>query len=386
MGRKKKYDSRLFCVTIFLVALGLIMVTSASLIMAQEQFSSPFFFLHRHAVRVALGLLVLLLFSWIPYRVYQRVAIPMLTVSIILLIAIFLWGREVRGANRWLPMFNIVIQPVEIAKFSLLIFMSAKIAQWKERVKDFKSGFVPLMSAPIIIALLLAKQPNISNAIFVILFSFVMLFVGGCRLRHLSAFALSVFAAAVPFLYKMPHIQDRWSTFLNPGADPQGVGWHMEQSLIAFGSGFILGCGPGRGHQKYSFLPDAHTDFIYSIIGEELGALGAIAVLILFFFIFRRAIHIARKSSHPFGYLLAVGIGTMIFTTAMINISMTLGIIPVAGLPLPLISYGGSSLVTSMAAIGILLNISSGGMGKAVTSKRLARSKTSRPLYAKAVR
>ncbi|HSG27929.1 MAG TPA: FtsW/RodA/SpoVE family cell cycle protein, partial [Candidatus Krumholzibacterium sp.] len=172
-----------------------------------------------------------------------------------------------------------------------------------------------------------------------------------------------------------PHVRERFSVLLDRTADIHGQGWHVNQSLIAIGSGFLWGAGPGRGHQKFNFLPDAHTDFIYSIIGEEFGLIGTISVLLLFVLLFRRAIRTAKRSPDSFGYLLAIGIGLIIFSTAIINISMTLGILPVAGLPLPFVSYGGSSLVTSMAAMGILLNISSKGRDSAgATGKSHRRS------------
>ncbi|MCK4236612.1 MAG: cell division protein FtsW, partial [Candidatus Krumholzibacteria bacterium] len=364
MSRKAKYDLKLFYIAIFLVVLGLIMVTSATQIIAQERMKSPFGFFQRQALRVALGLCVLLIFMKIPFRIYQRFSVPILLSSVFLLAAIFFWGREIRGANRTLPVFNFMLHPVEAAKLSLVIFLAAKIADWRGRIRNFRRGFLPLAGVAAVMAVMIAMQPNISNASLIIMISFVILFIGGCRLGHLALFGTAITAAAIPVVYRYSHVYGRISALLNRGEDLDGLNWQVQQSLIALGSGFIFGCGPGRGHQKYSFLPDAHTDFIYSIIGEELGAVGTVVVLVLFAFILRRAIRTARRAPNSFGYLLALGIGITIFATAAINIAMTLGILPTAGLPLPFISYGGSSLVASLAAVGILLNISSEGQEK----------------------
>jgi len=380
---KRSYDLNLLCVTLFLVALGLIMVTSASQIVGQERFRSPFFFMQRHAIRVAFGVCVLLFFMKIPYRIYQRFSLPILLVSFFLLAAIFFWGFEVRGANRWLPLFNFMLQPVEIAKLSLVMFLAGKIADLKKHVYEFKKGFLPLAIVSSIMAVLVALQPNFTNAALILILSFAILFVGGCRLHHLAAFGACMVSVAVSVVLKVPSAYGRISAFINGGQDTHGANWQIDQSLIALGSGFIFGCGPGKGHQKYSFLPDAHTDFIYSIIGEELGAVGTVLVLILFALMLRRAIRVARRAPNSFGYLLALGIGMTIFTTASINIAMTLGVIPTAGLPLPFISYGGSSLVTSLAAVGILLNISSEGKEKGPTMKNMPVRTSRRRTFAR---
>jgi cell division protein FtsW len=319
----------------------------------------------------------------IPFGLFQRFSTVILCVSLFLLAATFVWGREIRGASRSLSIFNFMLQPVEIAKLALLIFLASKIAEWKRRIKQFKRGFLPLAAVVVLMASLVALQPNISNACLIVLISFSVLFIGGCRLLHMVPVASCMLAATLPFVYRLAHVHGRIEAFLNRGTDLKGLNWQVEQSLIALGSGFFFGCGPGRGHQKYSFLPDAHTDFIYSIIGEELGAIGAVSVLILFSVILVRALRAARRSPNAFGYLLAVGIGISIFLTATINIAMTLGIIPTAGLPLPFISYGGSSLVTSLAAVGILLNISSQGSKRASVSERVTNPRPGRKVYAR---
>lgn len=386
MKGKHRYDITLFCVILTLVALGLIMVLSASQVIAREQFSSPYFFLQRHAIRVVIGLLVLFVFMKIPYRRYQKMALPLLVVSLVLLAAVFVWGIERRGASRWLQVFNVIFQPVEVAKLALVIFFAAKVTELKNDVRDFRKGFLPLAVPAAAMAVMVVLQPNISNAIIIVVLSFLILFVAGCRLRHLVASGMFLAIAATPFVYRMSHVHARIVAYLNKGQDLHGINWHVNQSLIALGSGFIFGCGPGRGHQKYSFLPDAHTDFIYAIIGEEFGAVGTVIVLVLFTFIFRRALRAARRAPNTFGFILALGIGISIFATASLNIAMTLGIIPTAGLPLPFVSYGGSSLVMSLAGVGILLNISSEGRERVHRVRKTASRRSTRRVFARRVR
>ncbi|MBN2184116.1 MAG: putative lipid II flippase FtsW [Candidatus Krumholzibacteriota bacterium] len=370
MTRKSKYDLTLFCVTLILVALGLIMVFSASNVIGREKFKSSFFFMQNHLIRIAIGLCCLFIFTRIPVWIYKKLSTMLLIAGIILLAALFVFGKNFRGCVRWLHIFWFVFQPVEIAKFTLIIFIASQIAEKKKKITDLKEGFLPIIGVVLLTALLVGLQPNLSNAILIILLSFVLLFIGGCRLIHLLSLGGALVAGAVPVLFSFPHVRERVAVFLNGGGDIQGSGYHINQSLIAIGSGFVFGSGPGNGHQKYHFLPDPHTDFIYSIIGEELGLIGTITVLIFFFVILQRAVRIAKRSQNEFGYMLAIGIGVMIFSTALINISMTLGLVPVAGLPLPFVSYGGTSLVISMSAIGILLNISANGKEPAAARKR----------------
>jgi len=356
-----KYDRKLLFTTIGLVLIGLIMVASASQIIGHDKWSSSFFFVQRHAIRILIGFLALFVFSKIPYTVYRRLSFFIILASFILLAAIFMWGREVRSATRWLPIFKHVFQPVELAKVALVIYLATKIADLGSRIKRFKEGFVPLVSVVVVMALLVALQPNVSNATLIIIVSFVIIFVGGGKLSHITVSMLGLIAAGAPLIYRIGVVQERVHAFIDKSSFAKTTSFQVNQSLIAFGSGFIFGKGPGRGHQKFNFLPDPHTDFIYSIIGEELGIIGTITVLALFAYFLRRALKIARNAPDRFAFLLAYGLGILIFTTAAINISMVLGLIPTAGMPLPFISYGGSSLLASMVSVGILINISSKG-------------------------
>ena len=372
----KSVDLKLLYSTIALVALGLVMVTSASQIIGHERFRSAFVFMQQHAIRIALGSCVLVLLMKVDFKKYQRLAPWLLAVSFVLLIALFLWGTQVRGAKRWLRIYMFNMQPVEFAKLALVIFLSARLADGGFQRDEFKRGFLPLFAVCVTMAAVVALQPNFSNAIFIMLLSFTLFFVGGCRLHHILLSGLGMSLAAIPLLMRVDHIWKRVGVLLGSGG-PE-AGYHVEQSLIALGSGFVAGRGPGASYQKYHFLPDAHTDFIFSIIGEELGFIGTMLVLTLFVFILVRAVRTAERSPNDFGYLLSLGLGLSLFLSAVINMGMTLGIMPVAGLPLPFLSFGGSSLITSLAAVGILLNISGQGMSRPRRTVRVQGKRSSK--------
>jgi cell division protein FtsW len=354
-------DRKMLYAVIVLVALGLVMVTSASQIIAHERFRSAYFFMQQHIVRIALGGCMLLLFMKIDFKRYQRLAPWLLAATFILLIALFIWGIRVRGAIRWLRIYKFNMQPVEIAKLTLIIFLASKLADPRFRIGEFKRGFLPLLVICVAMAIIVALQPNFSNAAFIVGISFMIMFIGGCRLHHIALSGLTLAAVSVPFLWKQEHILTRLNVLLGGSRDTLGARYHIDQSLIAHGVGYIGGRGIGDGLQKFHFLPDAHTDFIYSIIGEEMGLIGTVFVLALFVLILVRAMRNAHRAPNDFGYLLSLGFGLSLFMSAVINMAMTLGIFPVVGLPLPFISFGGTSLVTSLVMVGILLNISSQG-------------------------
>ncbi|MBD3178762.1 MAG: hypothetical protein GF417_03705 [Candidatus Latescibacteria bacterium] len=351
------YD--LLCATLMLATLGMIMVFSATHVIAKEQFGSPYYFIKHGSVHLALGIMVLYICMKVPYRVYRSLAVWGLLIGVLSLVSVLLWGREVRGARRWLSIFNFTIQPVEFVKYSLIIFIADAIARARGSANRLREDFLPVFTVSAIIAVLLVLQPNISNASLIFGITFILLYLGRCRLTHLALSYGVLMVVAVPYLYFQPHVRNRIIGILNSGEYLLTQNWHVQQSLISLGSGFIYGCGPGNGHQKYRFLPDAHTDFIYSIVGEELGLIGTMLVLGIIIFIFYKALMIARSAPDTFGRYLALGIGLIIILTSVVNIAMTTGLIPTVGLPLPFVSYGGTSLLTSMAAVGILLNISS---------------------------
>ena len=358
IAERRTYDLQLVLATVALVVLGLIMIASASQMVRLRAASGPhFYFFYRQLVLAALGLCGMTMLMKVPYRLYRKFSGAMLIASFALLLAVLVIGTKVRGSSRVIYIAKFDFQPVEVAKIALVIFLAAKISEWGDRIRDFTKGFLPLAGTGLGMAVLVALQPNISNAALIVMLTFAILFVAGCRMKHLVSFGLVMLAAATPFLMQVSKVITRLMSYLGL-SDGGAANFQLQQSLIALGSGALFGSGPGRGHQKYRFLPDAHTDFIYSIIGEELGLIGTILVLLAFVFILRRAVRTARRAPDSFGSLLAMGTGMLIFMSAVVNIAMTTGVIPTAGLPLPFISYGGSSLVASCAAVGILVSIS----------------------------
>jgi cell division protein FtsW len=383
---RKKYDIYLLWATLLLAVLGMVMVSSASQVIAKERYATPYFFMQREAMHLGMGIFFLLVFMRIPFEIYRRISVIMLVISILLLIAVLIWGKEIRGAKRWLTIYHVTIQPVELVKYSLVIFIADLIARGRGGIKRFKGGVLPIFVFSIVIAVLLVLQPNISNATLIIGLSMTLLFLGKCKFSHLAGYYGAVIIVSAPYLYLRPHVYNRFVGIFNRGEFVLAQNWHIRQSLISLGSGFLFGCGLGNGHQKFNFLPDAHTDFIYSIIGEEIGIIGTLLVLAIFVFIFFRVLKITQNAPNTFGRFLALGIGLVIFYTALINICMTIGLLPTIGLPLPFVSYGGTSLVTSMAATGVLLNISRNGKRSTENGLLYSGRKRSRPVFARRIR
>jgi cell division protein FtsW len=385
LADRGRCDLKLVLATVALVVLGLVMIASAGQMVKLQRASGPhFYFFFRQLALAGLGLLVMVVLMKVPYRVYQRYALKLLVAAFVLLGAVLVVGTKIRGSSRTIDVANFDFQPVEAAKIALVIFLAAKISEWGDRIRDFKRGFLPLAATGTGMAVMVALQPSISNAVLIMMLTFVVLFVAGCRVKHLVLFGCAALAAATPFLLQVSKVITRVGTYVK-GGDGSAANFQLQQSLIALGSGSIFGAGPGRGHQKYRFLPDAHTDFIYSIIGEELGLIGTVVVLLVFVFILRRAVRTALRAPDSFGYVLALGTGLLVFMSAMINIAMTTGVIPTAGLPLPFISYGGSSLVASLAAIGILANISFEGRERKPSTGLFGLRRGLKSVYAKRV-
>lgn len=377
-----KCDRSLLIAVFALFALGLVMIASASqMVKIKKEMEGPHFhFFLKQLSFGCVGIFAMAVLMHLPYRIYRRLAVPVFAAAALLLAAVLVFGHEVRGSSRAIMILGFSFQPVEVAKLALVIFLASKISEWGvERIRQLKCGVIPLLGSAAGLACLVALQPNISNAVLIIAIAFVMLFAAGARIAHLSICAMAMLACAAPALVRISKVTSRVSEYLH------GVhtGSQLDQSLIALGSGWLFGCGPGRGHQKFRFLADAHTDFIYSIVGEELGLIGTIAVLLVFVFILRRTIRAAGRAPDSFGYYLAFGSGILIFLGAAINMAMATGVIPVAGLPLPFVSYGGSSLIASLAAIGIISNVSSAGRVDPVPINVFGERRHSRIVFAR---
>ncbi len=358
----KKISSHLglFLATIALTSIGIIMVYSASAIISLERYNDPYFFLKRQMVWVFLGLVGMLFAARINYRAFPKLLKPALIFTLFLLVLVLFpqFGKEIAGARRWLRIGDFTLQPSEMAKLILILYMADTLSRKKEKIKNFAYGFLPPLIILGVIFILILLQPDLGTALIILVVILGMLFVSGVRLRHL----FSLFLIALPSIWllinKVGYRKRRILAFLDPWGDPRGAGFQIIQSLLALGSGGILGRGLGEGTQKLFYLPAPHTDFIFAILGEELGFVGgAVVIILLGVFIYFGA-RIASRAPDLFGSLLALGITTWIGLQAIINIGVATGFLPTKGIPLPFISFGGSSLIFSLIGVGILMSIS----------------------------
>ena len=353
----------LFTTTVILICIGIVMIYSASSIYAWEKYQDSFFFLKRHISFLFLGILLAFLVMSVDYRKFRIFAKPLLIFSVLLLVLVLIpgIGREISGARRWLRFKFISFQPSELAILAIIIYLADFIHRKGDMIRTLWRGFVPQMLVLGLTVLLILIQPDLGTALTVVIVVFIILFVAGVRLTYL----LSLILASLPLLYilifSVPYRRMRITAFLNPWLDPKGSGFQMIQSQISLGSGGIFGVGLGHSKQKLFYLPAAHTDFIFSIIGEELGLIGTIAVIALFIIFIQQGLKIVKNAPDKFGYFLSLGLVSMISLKAIINIGVSCGIFPTKGLPLPFISYGGSSFIFDMVSVGILMNIARTG-------------------------
>lgn len=358
---RKPIDYSLLITTLLLMAIGMLMVYSASAIFAQDRYQDSLHFLKRSLVFTSAGLVIMFITKSIDYHFYYKLTYPLLFVSIVLMILIFIpgLGHRAGGAQRWIGIGGFTLQPSELAKLSVIVFMAYSLAKKKDKMKDFIIGFLPAVTIVGLILGLILLQKDLGTTFVIAMVTLVMLFIGGTRIAYLAA----GFLAAVPALYflifSVDYRRKRVLAFLDPWKYQLEEGFQIIQSYVAFNSGGLTGVGLGQGKQKLFYLPEAHTDFIFSVLGEELGLLGVLAVMSLFLFLVIRGVKIALKAPDLFGTYLATGITTLIATQALINFGVVMGLLPTKGLPLPFISYGGTSLLVLSVLIGILLNISS---------------------------
>jgi cell division protein FtsW len=355
------YDTLLLAAVLGLLALGVVMVYSSSSVVALMTYNDASYFMKRQIVWALLGLAVMMAVMNFDHERLgnRRVVGILLLMTLALLIAVLVpgIGRTVNGARRWLRFGTLSFQPAELMKFTLVVYLSAYISSKGERIRHFTHGLMPgLLVAGVFLGLTLV-QPDFGTVVAVGFVVFGMLFAGGAKIPHLAALVLVVaplgFAAIAMKAYRLRRIL----AFLDPWADPQGAGHQIVQSYLAFGSGGVFGRGLGEGRQKLLFLPERHSDFIYAVIGEELGIIGALAVLVLFGVVLWRGLAIARHTE-GLGRMLAVGFTLLITVQAVINMAVVTGILPTKGIALPFVSYGGSALVVTLASVGVLLNIS----------------------------
>lgn len=353
----------LFTVTAMLVCIGIVMIYSASSIYTWEKYKDSMFFLKRHLLFLLIGSVLAFFFMAFDYRKLKDYAKPLLVVSLVLLVLVLIpgIGREVSGARRWFRFYFLSFQPSELANLAVIIYVADFLSRKGNLIKSFWRGFVPPICVLGIVSLLILMQPDLGTTVSLASVVVLMLFVAGVRMTYIAGTVL----LSLPFLYALifsvPYRRMRIMAFLNPWLDPKGSGFQIIQSQIALGSGGLFGLGLGHSKQKLFYLPAAHTDFIFSIIGEELGLLGTLGVIILFIIFIQQAVKIIKYTQNKFGYFLSLGLVSMIIFKAIVNIGVSCGLFPTKGLPLPFISYGGSSFIFDMVSVGIILNIARTG-------------------------
>jgi cell division protein FtsW len=353
----------LFTVSVILICIGVVMIYSSSSIFAAERYKDGFFFLKRHLGFLAIGSVLTFLVMLMDYRKLREYAKPLLMVSLILLVLVLIPGisREVSGARRWFRFKFLSFQPSELANLAVIIYVADFIARKENLIKKFLRGFVPPMCVLGITSVLILAQPDLGTTVSLAVVVCVMLFVAGVRVEYLLSLILMSIPALYVLIFSVPYRRARIMAFVNPWLDPKGSGFQIIQSQIALGSGGIFGVGLGHSRQKLFYLPAAHTDFIFSIIGEELGLIGTLAVVFLFIIFVQQGLKIIKHTTDKFGYFLALGLVLMITFKAVINMGVSCGILPTKGLPLPFISYGGSAFIFDMISVGILINIARTG-------------------------
>jgi cell division protein FtsW len=354
------YDFMVLIPTLLLLGVGLVVIFSASSLLAEHKFGDSYFYLKRQGTFCLLGLCFMILAKNLPAGLYSRLAYPLLGASLVLLLLLLVPGLGVKvgGACRWVRVAGVSFQPSELAKLALAFYMAYSISKKGPTMGSFSKGLFPHLAVGGVFMVLILLQPDLGTAIIIGIWLLVLLFVGGVKLLHLLSLLLLSLPLLIYLVSKADYRMKRWWAFLNPWDDPQGLGFQIIHSFLAFGSGGILGVGLGNSKQKLFYLPEPHTDFILSIVGEELGMVGFVVVVVLFGLLIMRGIKIALNAPDLYSSYLALSISVFLGLQVIINMGVVLGLLPTKGLTLPFISYGGSSLVISLVGIGILLNIS----------------------------
>jgi cell division protein FtsW len=342
-----------------LCVFGLVMVGSASPVVSLKLYRSPWAIFIRQVMWLGVGTCALLVLAKVDYRRWRTIRGPLVVGTMVLLVLVLVphFGVTAGGSSRWLGVGMLQLQPSELMKLALVVFAADLLTRRSDPSADPKMVIVPVLSVLGISGLLILKQPDMGTALVLSCIAFGILFMGGVRMGPIMKILGGFLVLAVLVGLADPYRRDRILSFLNPGAHQSGSGYQVWQSLIGLGSGHLFGLGLGGGREKWGTLPNAYTDFIFSVVGEELGLVGAFVLLALFFALAWFGLRTATRAPDRFGSLMAVGITTWIISQAVINIGAVVGVLPVTGIPLPFISFGGSSLIITMAAVGILLNI-----------------------------
>lgn len=358
----KKSDNILLFTVFSLLVFGLVMIASAGVVYSQSRFGDQYYFFKRQLLFGILpGIFACYVSSKIDYHYWKKISVPLFFIALVGLVLVFVpgMGNKLYGASRWLQLGPISFQPSEMAKLSIIIYLAAWLeSRGSHRIRDFFEGFLPFIGIMAIIGFLIIKQPDMGTLGVIVITMLVMFFSSGSKLSHLLWMAAGGIASFFILIKIAPYRLNRLLIFMNPDLDPRGIGYHINQALLAVGSGGILGLGLGHSRQKFYYLPEPVGDSIFAVIGEELGIAGAVLLVVLFLIFSLRGLKIAKNSPDDFGKLLGIGITSWIIMQAFINISAITAIIPLTGVPLPFISYGGTSIVFLLAGVGILLNIS----------------------------
>ncbi len=366
----KPFDVYLLFVTLLLVFIGVVMVFSSSAMMARDNYHDSYYFLKRELLFVFLGLMLMFVAKRIPYRLYWKIIYPLLGVTLfsLLLVLVIGHGGTSEGVHRWIKIGGFSLQPSEFARLVVIIFTAYALAKKGEKVRDFSKGFLPVLVISGVYILLILAQRDLGGAFILGLIVFLMLFIAGTRISFLLGAVLMALPALYYLLFAVSFRRQRILAFLDPWKYRLDYGFQIIQSFIAFKSGGLSGVGLGEGKQKLFYLPEAHTDFIFSVLGEELGLIGVIIVVGLFTAFIFRGLMITLKSRDLFGLYLAFGLTLLVGAQAFMNMGVVMGVLPTKGLALPFISYGGSSMMVSMLTVGILLNISTDTEGDSAYS------------------
>jgi cell division protein FtsW len=360
MPRKLTPDLWLFAVALVLLSTGVVMVYSASAIVAADRFRDPYFFLKRQVFWAALGCGALWVALRTDYRRLEKLVLPLLLVATVLLVLVLIpgLGVSINGSRRWLRLGPLSFQPAELAKLALVLYLAAFLARRRETLNEAWQNIVPPVTVGGVLAGLVLLQPDLGSAVTLLVLTVGLLFLAGARTRWLAAMGVAALPLAALAVWMAPYRMRRIFAFLDPWQDPRGSGFQIIQSWLAFGSGGVLGRGIGESRQKLFYLPEAHTDSIFAIVGEELGFLGATVVVVLFAALIWRGLRIGLRAAEPFGAYLALGITVLVATQTLVNLGVVTGMLPTKGLPLPFLSFGGSALLMTMLSTGVLLNIS----------------------------
>lgn len=343
-----------------LVAFGMIMIYSSSHVMAYNKYHDSFYFLRKQVIWSGISIIGMLVTSRISVDTWKKLPLPLIILSYILLLLVLIpgIGSQINNARRWFRIGPMSFQPSELAKLAVIIYLSSYLANRGERIRDFWNGFIPpLLIVGIMFGLILV-EPDMGTAFVIGVGSAAMLFIGGASMAHIMGLSLLFLPAGFFLVKNMGYRINRVKAFLDPWADPYGVGYQISQSFIAFGDGGLMGRGIGEGRQKLFFLPEAHTDFVFSVIGEELGFLGCLFVMMFFIFFLWRCFRIIKNHWGSFEGYLSTGITIFIGVQIVLNLFVVTGLFPTKGLALPFISFGGTSLLTNMVMVGILYSIS----------------------------